>query len=179
MNGVEFEKYIRTAILRLYSYIADVERKQVIMKVDSVNSRTNHPMFSRICFFGLYTMLCVPNTSPVTKEIDQNYVPFKSVYHKNLQTLLDYQFSSKKTLSMVDIPLILFGGVLFSGIVLPDAFKEIFSVKSNLSVWQRVGSVPLIGVSLYSPLVRHQAVTNEKRVVDMTTNPLTAQGMDL
>ena len=179
MNGVEFEKYIRTAILRLYSYIADVEHKQVIIKVDSGTGRTNLPMFARIYFFGLYIIPCVPNTSQVTQELDQNYVPFKSVHHKNLQTLLDYQFACKETLSMVDIPLIVFGGVLFNVIVLKGAFKERFSVKINLSVWKNVGSVPLIGLCLYSPLVRHQAVTDAKRVVDMTTNPLTAQGMDM
>ena len=153
MNGIEFEKYIRTAILRLYLDIADMERKLVIMKVDSVPGRTNLPMFAHIRCFGIYIMTCVPNTTQVTQEIYQNYVLFKSLYRKNLQTLSYYLFACKETLSMLDIPLLLFGGILFNGIVLPDAFTESFSVEINLSVWRKVGDVPLTGVCLYSSLV--------------------------
>jgi len=63
--------------------------------------------------------------------------------------------------------------------VLPDAFTASFSVESNLNVWKKVGAVPLTRACLSSPLVRYQAVPNANGVIDLTTDPLIAQGMAL
>ena len=136
-------------------------------------------MLARLCCFGLYIMPCVPNTIQVLQQTYQNYGLFKSIYCKNIQTLLDYRFARKKTLSMVYIPLLVFGGVFFNGVMLPDTLTEIITVEINLSVWQKFGVVPLPQACLYAPFVVQQVVTHENGVIGMTNQPITAQGTAL
>ncbi len=65
----------------------------------------------RLLGFILYP--CVPNTTHVTQETDQNYGPFKTQFLKNLDLIVDERLLKKKTLSLqpklVGLPL--FGGV--------------------------------------------------------------------
>ena len=69
---------------------------------------------------------------------------------------------------MVYIPLLVFGGVFFNGVMLPDTFTEIITVEINLSVWQKFGVVPLPQACLYAPFVVQQVVTHANGVIGMT-----------
>jgi hypothetical protein len=59
---------------------------------------------------GVYFVPGVPNTTHVTQETDQNYGPFKTIYFHNLEILVKSRYARNMTLSVADIPLLIFGG---------------------------------------------------------------------
>jgi len=56
---------------------------------------------------------CVPNTTHVTQETDQNYGPFKTQFMSNLDLIVDKRLTAKKSISLQQkfVGLPLFGGV--------------------------------------------------------------------
>jgi len=89
----------------------------------------------------------VPNTTAVTQETDQNYGPFKGVYTRNLDALVDERIAQGKTTS---IPAWMVGLVVFGGYdpetkqELPEsAFYVRFSEKACKHTWEKVGAAPL------------------------------------
>ena len=64
------------------------------------------PTKLRLLEFVLYP--CVPNTTHVMQETDQNYGPFKTQFLSNLDLIVDRRLTAKKSLSLqkfVGLPL--------------------------------------------------------------------------
>jgi hypothetical protein len=157
MNSIELEKYMRGSILPLYPDIADVPGKRVIMKVDSGPGRMNVEMLASLRLQGLYLVPGVPNTTGKTQETDQNYGPFKSGFRANIRTLTQARFDKTMTITVTDLPLLVFGGVCpRTGAPLKNAFADAFSMRMNLSCWRKCGSVPLTRSPVHGPGVRSQ-----------------------
>jgi hypothetical protein len=157
MNTIELEKYIFGSILPLFPDVADVPGKRVILKVDSGPGRNNGPMLAKLRVRGVYLVPGVPNTTAVTQETDQNYGQFKSVYRSNIRLLSQERFGRKTTMRVTDLPLLVYGGSCNdTGIELPSAFEDGFSIRSNLLAWKKCGAVPLTRCALQSDKVRHE-----------------------
>lgn len=155
MNAVELDKYMRNSTLPLYPDIQDVPGKRVIVKVDSGPGRTNVAMLATLRLQGLYVIPGVPNTTGKTQETDQNYGPFKSAFRANIRTLSQARFDKDMTISVCDLPLLVFGGECpRTGVQLIDAFDKAFRVVMNLSVWKKCGSVPLTRAPVFDKGVR-------------------------
>jgi hypothetical protein len=132
MNAIELDKYISKAILPLYPDVEDKPKKGVIIKVDSGPGRMNLEMLARLRLQGVYVVPGVPNTTGKTQETDQNYGPFKSKYRSNIRTLSQARFNRGLSLSVIDLPLLVFGGECPSTFVeLQDAFSSAFSALSS------------------------------------------------
>jgi hypothetical protein len=113
MDDEEFEKYLLSLIVPLYHNAKDRPGKRVILKVDSDPGRTNLSLLTKLRLLGFVLYPCVPNTTHVMQETDQNYGPFKTQFSQNLEDIVDARLKAKKNLSLqpkfVGLPL--FGGV--------------------------------------------------------------------
>ena len=87
MDGEEFKKHVQTNILKLHPDAADVPGKRVMIKVDGGPGRLNSQMLSMLRGRGFHLCSCVPNSTAVTQETDQNCGMFKTVCGQNLQKL--------------------------------------------------------------------------------------------
>jgi hypothetical protein len=162
MNSVELEKYMRCSILPLYPDIADVPLQRVIMKVDSGPGRMNVEMLAALRLQGLYLVPGVPNTTGKTQETDQNYGPFKSGFRGNIRLLSQARFEKSMTITVTDLPLLVFGGKCTkTSVELKDAFSDAFSVAINLSCWRKCGAVPLTRCPVHSKGVRSEIAVGE------------------
>jgi hypothetical protein len=178
MNSVELEKYIFKAIVPLYPDAQDVPGLRVIMKVDSGPGRTNQAMLARLRLLGIYLIPCVPNTTTVTQETDQSFGYFKYNYRTNLCILCQLRFDKRETLTMADIPFLVFGGREGEGensVKLTDAFGVSFDKRQNLRVWKRVGAAPLTRQCLLDAKVRHEIVRDEDGAIMVDENPMLAK----
>jgi len=143
MNEEELDKYITNSILPLYPDVCDCEQKHVIIRCDTSPGRSNVAMLAKLRSLGVYLVPGVPNTMHVMQETDQNYGRFKSDFRFNLSVLSEVRFAVNKTLTMSDIPLLVFGGQS-DGVVLVDAFAKSFNSNKNKEVWKSIGAVPLM-----------------------------------
>ena len=67
--------------------------------------------------------------------------------------------AKRKTLSVIDLPLLVFGGHDYvAGISLQSAFEKAFSKERNLACWRLCGAVPLTRLPLQSNQVRHEVL---------------------
>jgi hypothetical protein len=123
-------------------------------------------MLVKLRLRGVYFVPGVPKTAQVTQETEQNYGPFNTCYFQNLETLVKSRHDRNMTLSVADIPLLIFGGK-DGDVELEDAFTKAFSVENNLAVWAKVGACPLTRACLLDQKVAHQAVTGIDGVVDV------------
>ena len=92
-------------------------------------------MLAYIRALGVYCYPCVPNTTQVTQETDQNNGTFRSTFRQNLETLTQERFDLDKTLMLTDITLLLFGGKYdgTTDVACIDTFTEGFSIDENLN----------------------------------------------
>ena len=172
MNAEELDKYFHKSILPLFPDIADVDGKRVIAKVDSGPGRMNLPMLASLKLKGLYLAPGLPNSTGKTQETDQNYTPFKTYYRGNLVLLVQSRFDMKKTITINDLPLIVFGGKDFvTGITLQNAFELAFNEEQCLSAWRKCGAVPLTRSVLNSPDIRHEVLINANGTVNESMDP--------
>ena len=74
---------VHTNILKLCPDAADVPGKRVMMKVDGGPGRLNAEMLSTLCSRGSHLHSCVPNSTAVTQETNQNCGTFKTVHRRN------------------------------------------------------------------------------------------------
>jgi len=129
------DKYIKKAILPLYPDVVDEDGKQVLLKVDSGPGRMNVDMLASLRLQGVHLAPGVPNTTHITQETDQNYGLFKSVYCSNLHKLVTARQARRKSLSVTNLPLLVFGGYDYiTKIPLPSALEKAFSKERNLAV---------------------------------------------
>lgn len=157
MNAIELEKYMRNSIIPLYPDIADTPLKRVLLKIDSGPGRTNVEMLASLRLQGLYLVPGVPNTTGKTQETDQNYGPFKSSFRANIRELSQLRFDKKLTVTVTDLPLLVFGGTCpKTGIELIDSFGKAFSIESNVNCWKKCGAVPLTRNPVHSKGVRSE-----------------------
>ena len=165
MNSYELDKYIRKAILPLYPDVADVPGKRVLLKVDSGPGRMNVEMLASLRLQGVYLAPGVPNSTHVTQETDQNYGLYKGAYRSNLRTLVEARQARRKTITVSDLPLLVFGGWDYiTKTRLPSAFERAFSKKRNLECWAQCGAVPLTRSVLESSQVRHELMRDNTAV---------------
>jgi len=132
MNAAKLEQYFYKTMLPLYPDLEDVPRKRVIVKVDSGPGRMHLPMLASLQLKGLCVVPGLPNSTSKTRETDQNYGPFKTHYRGNLLDLSQARFEKRKTITINDLPLIVFGGTdPATGIelILP---LNLFSTKSSV-----------------------------------------------
>jgi hypothetical protein len=111
----------------------------------------NVSMLASLRVQGIYIIPGVPNTTSKTQETNQSYGPFKSAFPTNIRLLSQARFERGSSLKVVDLPMLVFGGVCSATkVVLADAFSEAFSVERNLSCWRKCGAVPLTRLPLRS-----------------------------
>jgi len=100
----------------------------------------NVQMLAKLRAQGVYLVPSVPNTTHVSHETDQNYSLFKSDFYRNLTKLTEFCYARNETLTMTDLPMIVFGAQegqheYHAGLV--DAFQRGFNRKKIRSpgVW--------------------------------------------
>ena len=113
MDNNDFDKYIMNSIIPLYPNARNRPGHCVMLKVDSGQGRINLNLLARLRRLGFILYPCVPNTTHVTQETDQNYGPFKTQFLSNLDLIVDARLTLKKSLSLQPkfMGLPLFGGV--------------------------------------------------------------------
>ncbi len=60
----------------------------MILKVDSGPGRMNMDLLAKLKMLGFILYPCVPNTTHVTQETDQNYGPFRMQFSINLELIV-------------------------------------------------------------------------------------------
>lgn len=113
----------------------------------------------------------MPNTAHASQETDQKYGEFNSKYIENLEKLMLIRRRNKECLSVIDIPLLVFGCPNFG---LRDAFDASFNHSSNKATWDTVGLIPYTRKYLSSHHVRHEVVITKNGTVDLDADPQTA-----
>ena len=113
MDKEEFAKYLFNSIVPLFPHAKDKPGHRVLLKVDSRPGRMNLNLLTKLRLMGFVLYPCVPNTTHVTQETDQNYGPFKTQFLSNLDLIVDKRLTAKKSLSLQQkfVGLPLFGGV--------------------------------------------------------------------
>jgi hypothetical protein len=89
LHDVEFRQYFLISIDPLFSDSNNVNRKRVMVKVDSGPVRLQENFLHEARTLGFIVYPGVPNNTAVTQETDQNYGPFKTQFVKNLKQLSD------------------------------------------------------------------------------------------
>ena len=151
MDDVEFEKYLMNSIVPLYPHAKDKKGHRVIIKVDSGPGRLSLKLLSKLRLLGFILYPCVPNTTHVTQETDQNYGPFKTQFLSNLDLIVDARLAKKKSLTLqpkfVGLPL--FGGVDHETELQVElgAFQKGFTRSRCLAAWKKVGAATAEGVT--------------------------------
>jgi hypothetical protein len=144
MDEEEFTAYIMNSIIPLYPNAKDKPGHRVILKVDSSPGRMNMDLLAKLKMLGFILYPCVPNTTHVTQETDQNYGPFKTQFSINLELIVAAQLRAEESLSLqpkfVGLPL--FGGVDRDTEckVQVGAFYKGFKHKRCLAAWSKIGS---------------------------------------
>lgn len=132
MNADALFSYFKENLALLFPNASDTPGHRVVVKIDSGPGRMNENMLLFMRARDFYLFPCVPNTTQVTQETDQNYGQFKSVWRNNLDRLANQRFSAtcdnRRTINMSDVWLLLFGGKSeIDGIELHNAFEEAFN----------------------------------------------------
>ncbi len=99
-DSVEFEKYIMTSILPLYPHARNRAGKRVMLKVDSGPGRMNVDLLEKLRHLGFVMYPCVPNTTHVMQETDQQYGPFKTQFVTNLNIIVDVRLDENISVSL-------------------------------------------------------------------------------
>jgi hypothetical protein len=144
MDEEEFAAYIMNSIVPLYPNAKDKSGHQVILKVDSGPGRMNMDFLAKLKMLGFILYPCVPNTTHVTQETDQNYGPFKTQFNINLELIVVAQLRAEESLSLqpkfVGLPL--FGGVDRDTEceVQVGAFNKGFNREWCLAAWSKIST---------------------------------------
>ena len=150
MDDIEFEKYLMNSIVPLFPHAKDKKGHRVLLKVDSGPGQLNLKLLAKLRLLGFILYPCVPNTTHVTQETDQNYGPFKTQFLKNLDLIVDERLLKKETLSLqpklVGLPLFL--GVDWETNLQLElgAFQKGFKREKGLNAWKKVGAATPEGV---------------------------------
>jgi len=111
----------------------------------------NLNLLAKLRLLGFVLYPCVPNTTHVTQETDQNYGPFKTQFLSNLDLIADKRLTAKKSLSLQQkfVGLPLFGGVdcdtQFN--VEVGAFQKAFGQSKCLAAYKKVGTATPEGIT--------------------------------
>jgi hypothetical protein len=167
MDDEEFAKYLLNSIMLLYPIAKDRPGKHVILKVHSGLGRTNLSLLSKLRLLGFVLYPCVPNTTHITQDTDQNYGPFKTQFTQNPEDIIDARLNAKKSLSLqpqfVGLPL--FGGVDretgYRVEVADSLFQKGFRNERCLAAWKRVGA------ALEDGLITGACLDNPKVLCDL------------
>ena len=136
-------------ISQLYPDMADIDKKRVIWKLDNGVGRDNAELNHLARTLGYIIYPGLPNTSEGTQECDQNFSTFKSKMEKNRQEIV----SQNQSVSMFDLPFILFGGNYKSkngnSVELVNAFESSFTVEHCRSARKKCGYCPSTRCALF------------------------------
>jgi len=152
MDKEEFTtKYLFNSIVPLFPHAKDKPGHRVLLKVDSGPGRMNLNLLAKLRLLGFVMYPCVPNTTHVTQETNQNYGPFKTQFLSNLDLIVDKRLMAKKSLSHQQefVGLSLFGGVdhdtQFN--VEVGAFQKAFVQSKCLAAYKEVGTAMPEGIT--------------------------------
>jgi hypothetical protein len=157
MDDNKFFEYLQKSIMKLYPNAAPMKRTWDIIKCNSSPGRLNAKLLAYLQFHGFLLFPSIPNTTPVTQEMDQSYGPFQSALQTNLQLLIDKRIRKEKPTSFSSwiVGLVVFGGCNpETELIVRSAFQEGFSHTQNIRAWEKVGAVPLSRKCLKSKKVR-------------------------
>ncbi len=130
MDEEEFTKYLLNLIVPLFPHAKDKAGHRVLLKVDSGPGWMNLLLLAKLCMLGFVLYPCVPNTTHVTQETDQNYGPFKTQFLSNLDLIVDARLTANKSLSLQPKSM---GSPLFGGVDTKTEFNvEVGSFKRLL-----------------------------------------------
>ena len=183
MDTVEFRKYLEDAICPLYPDASDVSGKRVLLILDSGPGRKNLQLLASLRARGIYVVAGVPNTTHVTQPTDQNYGYFKSIYRRNLKTLVEFRRSRNDKVRVSDIPLLVFGKSsnrrLNDAVELEHAFDRAFGVERSREVWRKIGISPFTRNCLQNSNVAHELIMLEDGTIDLEADPSTVALIDI
>jgi hypothetical protein len=151
MDEEEFAKYLFNSIVPLFPHAKDKPGHCILLKVDLGPGRMNLNLLANLRLLGFVLYPCVPNTTHVTQETDQNYGPFKTQFLSNLELIVDERLTAKKSLSLQQkfVGLPLFVGVdretQFN--VEVGAFQKAFVRLKYLVAYKKVGAAMPEGVT--------------------------------
>ena len=144
MDSKEFAKYLFTSIVTLFPHVKDKPGHRVLLNVDSGPGWMNLNLLAKLRLLGFVLYPCVPNTTHVTQEMDQNYGPFKTQFLSNLDLIVDARLTLKKSLSLQQkfVGLPLFGGADRDTQyhVEVGAFQKAFVRSKCLAAYKKVGA---------------------------------------
>ena len=106
---------------------------------------------------GFYLLPGVPNTTHITHVTNQNYGYFKTHYQENITKLTVYcqGFIPAKSLGMLDLPLLIFDGLVDGqDIGLVHSLALAFSFSKNKECWNKIGINPFNHNCLLSNMVK-------------------------
>ena len=98
MDKEEFAKYLFNSIVPLFPHEKDKPGHRVLLNMDSGPGQMNLNLLAKLRLLGFVLYPCVPNTTHVMQETDQNYGPFKTQF--NLDLIVDKRLTAKKSLSL-------------------------------------------------------------------------------
>ena len=194
MGDEEFKKYLLNSIVPLFPHVRDKAGHCVLLKINSDPGLLSFNLLSKLRLLGFILYPCVPNSTHVTQETDQNYGPFKTQFLSNLELIVDARLEKKKSLSLQPkfMGLPLFGGVNRETELQVDlrAFQKGFARSKCLTAWKKVGTATLQGITracLHNPQVLKSLGDNEdtdqlhwsvQAVDDLAIHALTQAGHD-
>lgn len=112
MDDTGFENIIFEPFVPYYPDADDTRGKRVILKFDSGPRQLNLMLLAHLKLLEIVLYLSIPNTTPITQEIDQNYGPFNQQFKTNLEWIKQHRPNHKLTylLQLWLLGLIVFGG---------------------------------------------------------------------
>ena len=136
-------------VSQLYPGMSDVDKMRVIWKLDNGVGRDNAELNHLARSMGYVIYPGLPNSSEGTQECDQFFSTFKSKLEKNRQLIVYHN----KSVSMFDLPFILFGGSFKckngNTIELVNAFESSFTVEHCRSARRKCGYCPATRCALF------------------------------
>ena len=93
MNTPEFTKYVEN-IRHIFPDCADISGKRIMLKVDSVPSRSDKEFLAWYHTRGIIVYPGVPNTTVVLQEMDQSYGGFKTGFYVSLASLVQHRLKT-------------------------------------------------------------------------------------
>ena len=102
-------------IQNIFSEYAYISGKKIMLKVDSGPSRSNKEFLDCCRSRGIIFYPGAPNTTSVSKDMDQSYRAFKTGFYASLASLVEYRLktdngSGHLQMSVSEYEMLIFGG---------------------------------------------------------------------
>ena len=115
MNNKEFKKYIAELVTLLYTNVANIPGKQVMIKIDGGPGRIQVDMLLYLKLLGVFLYPTIPNNTTVQQETDQNCGLFQSLIQANLKILFAKVRREDINLNKIHYPILINGPAAENG----------------------------------------------------------------